>query len=566
MTQSKFWPVSVGILAIGILIFGVVRAKEPLRWSGWASGDAQILGGATHFARDGFKTHFFSNYWHPGFLGKVYGNESPVGYYTRYPHCGTFFYALIFRKFGESRALIQQLIVPFAAMALIFMYLTFSYFFSRRVAALGTLFIGTSVGYLQFLDCVNPYMTSEFMRFAVMYFFLLSERFRNNKLALGGWTFAVWILCFIETFSSLDYILFPQVFFWSFFILSRRKIPWTRLAILGTAPIFSFSLHFYRGHAALQHYGAGAAPAFLKFLGEKTLPFQHGIKSVLSFFTYFARTMDTYLTRDTFGFGFGILFLSVALIALLRRKESSDSEEGYQQMGFTLPRALALLAIPSFTWWIVFPNQSASFFNTPMHLYPIAGAVVGLALDACLTAFSGPLPMKTGAGFAILGILWSPALVTSKYLKEYPNRIDPMQRTYLTALSGKISGPDLWLLIRVCQNVRSATQYGDIILTSGVFGVDEPFMEYNADRRMDYIGGETPEHLNAKFSAIKNYRIEGAKKFKIFNPKLKIYALVQSGICSPLEEHLKHAYQGRDLNESGWMLYDLEAPRFALKQ
>ncbi len=556
MTKSKFWPAAVGVFAAVIFIFGFFRAKDPYRWSGGASADSQSLGGALHFAREGFKAHSFCNYWHPGYLGKSYGAESAVGYYTRYPHGMNMLQALVIRRFGENRTLLMQGTVFIAAAALIFMYLVFAYFFTQRTAFIATVFIGSSLGYLQFIDCLDPYLYSEFFRFAILYVFLLSERFREKFGALALCTLGVWALIFMETFNSLDYIMFPHVFIFFYFLLSPRKMPWGRIVFLGSASVISFGIHLYRGHAVLQQYGIQAGPVLFNFFQEKTLPFHKGFGHVLSFLTYFSRTMETYMVRDNFGLGFGSFFIMMTLILFLRPLETEPRSEGFQKLGFSLPKALTVLAVPSFIWWIIFPNQTASFFNTPMHLYPIAGAVFGLALDACLTALgrkSSSKAFKTAVGFAIAGMVWSPMLITAKYLKEYPNRIDPTLRTYFLAFPG-MPGPKLWELLRICQKIRSATEYGDIILTTTVFNLDEPFMEYNADRRMDFVGGTTVSHLTNKISELKKYREEGPKKFKIFNPRLKIYALVQSNECSEIKEYLEKRSSGTPL-ESGWTLY-----------
>lgn len=100
--KGKVYPVLVGVFVLAVFVYGSIRIRNPLRWSAWGSGDAQALLASDQFARYGFKMHYFCNYQHAGYLGKSYGGESSVGYYTRYP-CGQFlWYGWMMRFFDRK--------------------------------------------------------------------------------------------------------------------------------------------------------------------------------------------------------------------------------------------------------------------------------------------------------------------------------------------------------------------------------------------------------------------------------------------------------------------------------
>lgn len=157
---------------LSVMAFGFIRTKYDLRWSAWAVGDAQAVNAARHFAREGFAYNYFLEYYHPGFLGKSIGNESPVGYYTRYPPFCSVWNGLLIRYFDASLRTLQCVSIVFYVLALLFAYLSFGLFFSKRAAFFSTVFISISPGYLQMMGCLAAYPYSEFFRFSIIYVFL----------------------------------------------------------------------------------------------------------------------------------------------------------------------------------------------------------------------------------------------------------------------------------------------------------------------------------------------------------------------------------------------------------
>ena len=259
--RKNFWDLMFLGFALSVLAFGLLRVRRDLRWSCWAGGDAMALNAAIHFANEGFRNHYFLEYYHPGFLGKSVGNESPAGYYTRYPPLCAVFNGFLIRHFGDNPVLLKSVSVAIAVSGLAFGYLAFCSFFSKRVSFLSVLLIGGSVGFLQMMDAVCAYVYSEFFRFAILFFFLLWDSRKGGRtlrLLLFG---TLWLLVYGECVNSLDYYFFPQIFFWLYYALTGKKAPRAALFALAAAPVAAFFTHFYLSVLALRPFCLSAADA-----------------------------------------------------------------------------------------------------------------------------------------------------------------------------------------------------------------------------------------------------------------------------------------------------------------
>ena len=568
--KGRFWNVSVCVFAAAVLFYGLARARHEFRWSGWALGDAQNLNAALHFADEGFRNHYFLTYYHSGFLGESYGNESQAGYYTRYPPLSAVWNGFLIKFFSATRTCLKSASVVLSCLALLFAYGSLSFFFTRRAAFFATAAIGGSVGFLQFMDSVSLYTYSEFFRFSGIFFFLLSEKNKAKPSVFYVSAILAWTITFLESLNSLDYIFFFQAFFLAYFFLSGEGFPFKKIAFYVLAPAAGCALHFTQDVLALHPYGFSAADAFLKAFPDKIAPFHKGIFHVFSFITYFARTMEGHFVNTNFGFGFGVLYLMTASIFLI--SAGRIPAPALIRPPFTLGRTFALFVIPSVSWWVIFPNQSASFFNSAMHAFPVVGLAFGLAMDTAIAAVQKPdsgLPLKTGAVLLLIGSAWSPVLFTGKYLKEYPNLLDPSQKIMQSGAFHGLDRARLENLTRLMRPVKDATRYGDIILCPRIFYNEHHFYEFYAQRRMEWFGKELAwypreekENLDTfklKLEEMKKYREEGAAIYKIFNPRLKIYGLSRASENPEIHQFLSKNFKNRDLGE-GWMLFDVESP------
>jgi hypothetical protein len=123
--NSSFWDYAIFFLCFALLIYGEVRAQYPMRWSGWALGDARVMNSANHFAREGFGKNYFlpvqgimaagEKYrrWHDNKADSSDFNATSVGFYTRYPPLSNI-WAGFWVKYGDFiRESVQHCIVLF---------------------------------------------------------------------------------------------------------------------------------------------------------------------------------------------------------------------------------------------------------------------------------------------------------------------------------------------------------------------------------------------------------------------------------------------------------------------
>ena len=134
--NSRLWDFFLGLFICSVFIFGESRVKYDMRWSAWAMGDAQCLNAGLHFANEGFRTHYFLQYYHPGYLGEHYGSESKIGYYTRYPP----FSAILAGFEIKYRQEIIGVLSSFAWLSAFY-----DPFFMKRLPVVGILFMPLSV-------------------------------------------------------------------------------------------------------------------------------------------------------------------------------------------------------------------------------------------------------------------------------------------------------------------------------------------------------------------------------------------------------------------------------------
>lgn len=178
MKKNPTYDLVAVLFIISISIFALNRATHEYRWSAWAIGDAQNLNAALHFKNEGFLRHYFLTYYHPGYLGKSIGSETEIGYYTHYPPLSAILNGVIACLSGNKLFIFRAVAIFFSALALFFWYFIACQFFDKRIALLSTIFIGSSVAFLEFIDGLSGYTYDEFYSYGAILLFLIAE---NNE-------------------------------------------------------------------------------------------------------------------------------------------------------------------------------------------------------------------------------------------------------------------------------------------------------------------------------------------------------------------------------------------------
>src|SRR4030042_3280532 len=229
------------LFILAVRLFGLMRAPNEYRWSGWAPGDAQTLAAARHFADEGFIEYRFLTYLKPGYMGAVH--PSPVsyskwdGYYTHSPPL----YALIngvILELGGERYAAQAFSISLSSLALLFWYIFACYFFKRPVALISTIVIGLSVVFLEHMDGLSRQTYDVPLVFAAIALFVALEHggiWKNKKklryIAFGG----VWLIVFLQSFNSREYLLFLQFFLFGYYFLKgTRPFPYKKVVLFAS--------------------------------------------------------------------------------------------------------------------------------------------------------------------------------------------------------------------------------------------------------------------------------------------------------------------------------------------
>ena len=553
--RDKIWDILILIFILILVTWGIKRAKYDLRWSAWALGDAQNLNAAIHFSEEGFKEHHFLPYYHAGFLGKSFGSESLTGYYTRYPPFSPVFLGIQMKWFGNNRTTLKITTVIVSGLAILFSYLMFSLLFKKRIAFFSSIFIGSSIGFLQFTDCLCSYMYSEFFRFTILFFFLLSEKKKDQPLKSSLALILTWVFLFFESSNSLDYFLFFPLFFILYYIFyyPKGQLPLKKLFFLLSAPLLGYGLHFLNVTLALQQYGESGSSTFLKGFLEKTAPFHNGPFSVFKFIFYFLKTINSRMIHDNFGFGFGQVFFMTVLIYLLNKFADTRNSLRESYSKFSTTQILLIFGVPSISWWVVFSNHAASFFYTPMHIFPFVGLLFGICIHYLIElAQKNTKTIRMMALGVLLGLIIRPLFKTTQYLLRYPNLLDPSKNVTLGELQG-FSREKIEDMILLSQSLNNLTNKGDIIIVPE--SISSHFFEYYSQRRMDGYGSESMEDLKRKIEEINRYKETGAKKFRIFNPNLKLFCLLKND--SPLLEFVSTRYKVISPLAENWTLFKI---------
>lgn len=519
MSKNKHLYVTLCIIFIlAILIFGLTRATNEYRWSGWGPGDAHSLSAATHFSEEGFIENYFLTYFHPGYMGAVNPSSAQYnwwwdGYYTHSPSLYAVINGVIL-ELGGNRYAAQAFSIFLSCIALFLWYIFAAYFFNRRVALISTAVTGLSVVFLEHFDGLARQTYDVFFVFGAMALFtaiehggLWAERKRLRRLAFA----TVWALVLLQSLNSPEYIMFLPPFFLGYYFLKKAtRVSYKKILLFISAPVVGLSLHFLQiawlfgsftaawadvwglithrvtGTAMTARLGAGGTEGFQP-LGE-------------------LRLMDAQFAA---GLGVG-LFALFLLIIMLRFVETYESPRHFIKIRreFSPTNIVIWLTICMLPWRIVF-FEGPEIYH-PAHALPTLSLMLALLIyfyfSTAVRAFrsifkrwlSKPYDLAskflTGTakfGTATIIVLIPIFFFTSNsisYLCEYPNAISN-ERTWLTfsPLEKVKEGTE------IAQKIKGETAYGDIIFhnlgNEWVFGAETfPLYEWYSGRRCLVLG------------------------------------------------------------------------------
>lgn len=469
--------------ALAVLTFGLVRATNEYRWSGWAPGDAQTMAAAQHFADEGFIDNGFLTYYHPGYIGSIYTGEEVYsfldGYYTHSPPFYALVNGLIFKAGGEHYEC-QAFSIFLSFLALIFFYTFACYLFKRPVALISTFVIGLSVVFLEHMDGLSPQTYDVFLVSATMALFVAAQRDKritSNKRLKSFALVGVWLLVFLQACNSFEYIPFLQIFIIGYYILSKAKpFPYKNLALFMIAPVAAFSLHFAQVVWARDGI-INAWKDILDVLTYRTVGQGGGALPSGLFPTSLLGVIDRYFSQ-AFGIGIAALLILFLFVRYLESYENPKQMLKFER-SFSPSNVLLWLGL-CFLAWRIAVAKSLEIYH-PAHAFAFVGLLFGLMITLYISkawnsfraswlgrravALSNEPGQSEGAllKFGITSVIILipiAAFLTNSvsYISHYPNEISP-ERTW----GVHIPFEKLKVSFEVAKRVQAKTSYGDVV-------------------------------------------------------------------------------------------------------
>ena len=197
------------------------------RWSYYSFSDDLTMLAGKRFHEEGFVRNYFlanSTTGHKEFARGWYYYQFPQvapNSATHYTHHGSTDAIIngILRHAGLSQYTdFYKVAALFGLIALIFWYAMTLQLFGRLVALISMVFIGTSYVYTRLMETIAYYSYDPFWAFGSMFLFILANRSHSDRkwsktlLFLGAWLFT-----FLQARSSLEWIMFLQIFFWGYY-------------------------------------------------------------------------------------------------------------------------------------------------------------------------------------------------------------------------------------------------------------------------------------------------------------------------------------------------------------
>ncbi|MCM8786797.1 MAG: hypothetical protein NC935_01945 [Candidatus Omnitrophica bacterium] len=325
--------------------------------------DANVLTAGKNFAKFGFiKCKFL-----PHFTQQLYTPKDPYLHYPPLPEIINGFLQKVFK--------VRTLFV-FRAISIFFSFLNFIFFYLFIKKLTGLTFFATLAG-IFFL--VNPYFIfgmdslhqmafADFFRTLILFCFVSLDKIESNK---KKFLFFLWILFFIESLLTFEYIIYLVLFFilYKYFLQPKKDIGWGQILFLFSAPISAFLLHFLQNvwyfgdfDLALADFGQIAKERILQ---SKDMPLPN-----FNFFGWWNYVIVKYFNA-VFVFNYFLLFFTFFLSYVIYQnldREHKVKIKFYCKLFF-------VFILCGISWYVVFSAHSFAHAFVPFlyrHIVPAA--------------------------------------------------------------------------------------------------------------------------------------------------------------------------------------------------
>ena len=382
--------VAAGV-AVAMLVIVCWLSTTHVTWPGDEFTDMNTLMSGENFARHGFVRLKLLPVFH---LGPM---TDPPSYYTHYPPLTNIVNGLLRVVGVESLAVMRVFCGLLCIAGLVCMYRAFAPDIGALGSVCGLGFIATTGYYLSY--CISLHHTFNFL-FMGVFFLLFASAVRREGRAVGLWA-GCWCVLLLESLTSFEFILYPQVFAWVYvFATGRLGQRWRELILLGTAPAVGVGLHFLQNCWALG-LPAAAADAAAAFGSA-------GGQSSHARWTYLSEVPRTLLsTGRLFYFWSRLAFLVFPFavwfwLADRGRRRSTTPQRLHTLVPATLCGALA--------WFTTMPSHTVHHAHTLGQLLPLVLIVMGSAIATvvrCAVRHQAPLYHRMPAAACAVLIVYA---------------------------------------------------------------------------------------------------------------------------------------------------------------
>ncbi len=228
----------IAAVCVAVITYGWLwsLSTKDVVWPTDHFSDMEVMLSGESFAAHGFlRLHYLP-------VSYVGGVSDTPGYYLHYPPLPNLLNGLLRAVGVSSLAVMRRFSSLFFVIGMYCMYRAFAKVVGHLAAVCGLAFMSSSVYVPSYGMSLHTHAYNMF--FLGLFFLLFLGAADGQGRNLWRWV-GCWIVLLLESFVSFEFIIYPQIFLWTYVVATGRlRRTWLPLVVLGLAPLFGVGLHF----------------------------------------------------------------------------------------------------------------------------------------------------------------------------------------------------------------------------------------------------------------------------------------------------------------------------------
>jgi len=299
--------------------------------------DLLTLIASENFLEHGFTTLNFLPVFDPQI------NPGNITFYTHYPPLSVIFNALLMKMGIHSLPLLRLFPILAGVLFLVFWVRSVRLLVDETSAYISGLFIMTSSLFTKWLPSLFCY-SYDYLLVSIAIYAFLSACLSTNVPRQKRYLALCWLSTWIQSLVSFEFILFLQIFYFGYVLLSRPKLPRSFLFALPIAPLAGFSLHLFQNFLAI-------GPSAITDLASAFLARTQGMPTESSF--NIPRYLEILGLRIFRWYGLLPIALVTWMVIYSFIEKTEKTSPGKQHI-----RVALLLLVCGTAWFIIFMQHS----------------------------------------------------------------------------------------------------------------------------------------------------------------------------------------------------------------